>query len=135
MKRHLKKTGVQELLALDANGNMESIDSDLQYPSLAVGGLTLQRVGDVVLVTGVVTLNKSEDRDNDFVITQTIPSYLTGSGALAGTAKSSDYRLTHNRYSGDILVTTSSVSISTTEDVWNDNNFYTVNITGTYRHQ
>jgi hypothetical protein len=47
MKRHLKKTGVQEILALDADGNMESINLNLSGGGSVITDKTLKGSGTI----------------------------------------------------------------------------------------
>ena len=53
MKRHLKKTGVQEILALDSNGNMESINLNLSDGGSVTTNDTLEGNGTVESPLGV----------------------------------------------------------------------------------
>ena len=94
MKRHLKRTGVQEILALDANGNMESIDASLagdiydvwtpsNTPAFNCSNIKIQRIGNTVLISGFATclINDSLSwSSNGYPILplDSVPSYLMG---------------------------------------------------------
>jgi len=94
MNRHLKKTGVQELLALDANGNMESIDANLagdiydawtppNAPAFNCSNVKIQRVGNTVMISGFATCLVNDSlswSSNGYPILplDSVPSYLIG---------------------------------------------------------
>jgi len=96
MKRHLKKTGVQEILALDANGNMESIDANLAGdvydawtpPSTSTWNtskMIIQRVGDIVTISGYLILNSSINLSTSINPTfSNSPSYLRSKNSGGG---------------------------------------------------
>ena len=82
MKRHLKKTGIQEILALDSDGNMESIEMNCSDGASVYdatiktyhGSLKIIKNGNIISLVGYINFNYGINFDDYIEVTSPIIS-------------------------------------------------------------